>query len=582
LSGISLNAAWAQVIVRALVAGGVRHAMVAPGSRSAPLALALAEAAGQGEMQVHLHHDERTAAFHGLGAARWTGQPVALLCTSGTAGTHFHAAAAEARASGIPLVLLTADRPPDVRHAHAHQTIDQRGLFGPTVLLWRELGLPRAEDQALRHLQATVVQAVAATLGWPRGPVHLDVPFGDWLHPAGEPAHASGMLEKLIADLAPATRWWPSVPEPAPESWAAVEGLVREARRPLLVLGSLLAPWDGDAGDLEASGWAVLRDPAAWDAGTGIRGGHLEVMARTAWAHDLMPDLIIRAGGGPVSGTTLKWLAVCTAPVVHVQPDRDRWDADARATHVLTGAPGPLLKRLAAVGSPHDRTAWSRRWQVLRACAVAHARQASLPPEPDAVRTALAHWPADGLVMIGNSMPIRYADFVGSPRTRIVANRGAAGIDGQIATALGTRMASGLPTLLVTGDVSFLHDLGAWSGIRPGGAPFAVLLLDNDGGGIFHTLPIGEHPEACTPWCSTPHGLDPTQGLEGLGVVTHHPRDDEGLIRALEEAVRDDRPHVLRIVAERESGMAAWQALLDDGVRQVTASMESWTHSEEE
>ncbi|MEB3236011.1 MAG: 2-succinyl-5-enolpyruvyl-6-hydroxy-3-cyclohexene-1-carboxylic-acid synthase [Candidatus Sericytochromatia bacterium] len=581
MSGTSLNLAWARTIVRALVSGGVRHAMVAPGSRSAPLALALAEAAGAGQLQVHLHHDERTAAFQGLGAARWSGEPVALLCTSGTAGTHFHAAAAEARASGIPLVLLTADRPPDVRHAHAHQTIDQRGLYGPSVLFWRELGLPRADALALRHLQATVAQAVAATRGQPRGPVHLDVPFGDWLHPAAEPDMPAERLDALLATLPPVTRWWPTMPEPAPEAWDAVLALVREAERPLLVMGSLLAPWDGEAGSLEASGWAVLRDATAWDAGSGVPGGHLETMVRAAQALGLMPDLVIRVGGGPVSGSALRWLASLDVPVIQVQSDRERWDADGRATHVLTGAPGPLLARLAAAGSNGLRTVWSRTWQALREAASAHARETTLPPEPDAVRTALAHWPMEGLVVAGNSMAVRYVDFVGTTRARLLANRGASGIDGQVATALGARLASGLPTLLVTGDVSFLHDLGSWTGVRAGGAPLAVLLLDNDGGGIFHTLPIGAHPDACSPWCTTPHGLDPTQGLEGFGVVTHHPRDDAGLMRALDEALKDDRPHVLRIVAEREPGMAAWQAVLEEGGRRVAGRVGSWMEAKE-
>lgn len=558
--------------------------VMAPGSRSAPLALATADAAAGGRLQAHLHQDERVAAFVGLGIARYTGKPVALVCTSGTAGTHFHAAAAEARASGIPLVLITADRPPDLRHAHAHQTIDQRGLYGPSVLLWRDLGLPRAETSALRHLQATVAQAVAATLGVPRGPIHLNVPLGDWLHPGPDPAHHPDLLARLAADLPPVPRYGPTRLMPEAEALEAATALVREARRPLVVLGSLGAPWDGEAGPLEEAGFIVLRDPAAHAAGTGVRGGHLEVMVRAAAQLGLEPDLVIRAGAGPVSGTTLRWLAGLTVPVIQLQPDLERWDADGRATLVLPGTAGNLLAQLAVAreAKSESPSPWQAAWERLRTTAVNHAATAVLPPEPDAVRLALAHWPEHGQVVVGNSMPIRYVDFVGTNRVRILANRGAAGIDGQVATALGVRLAADAPTLLVTGDVAFLHDLGAWAAATAAGAPMAVLLLDNDGGGIFHTLPIGDHPAALTPWCTSPHGLDPSAALEAFGVVVHHPRDDAGLRHALDEALGDDRPHVLRIACERDSGMTAWLHVLSQGAARAAEAVRSWTRDREE
>lgn len=520
------NALWARVLVDELVRGGADHACVSPGSRSAPLALALAERADfAGDLGVSVHVDERAAAFFALGRARAGGRPVILACTSGSAGAHYLPALVEAHYSRVPLVVLTADRPPELRGIGAWQTIDQGALYGPYVR-WRAELLPPAPDAALlrdvRH-RAARAAALARGLGGDLGPgpVHLNVPLREPLDAAPVPGDVpDDVAEAPLAAVgrpggAPLVRVVGAERRLPADALAALADRVAGAGRGLILAGGI-DPGPGYAEAVAelaaAADWPILAEPTG-----GLRfgphdrsrvvAGYDAAVRIPGWARAHAPEIVLRLG------TSFTWKHVAAYLAGHPSAEQvvvDPWGTWDDPTHLaaarLACDPTWLCRALAdelgrrapAAGRRAAEAArWMAAWSDVRAAA-ARTRAALAAGDPAASGTAwifptvLEALPDGGLLWAANSMAVRDLDtWTGDgPRAvRAIASRGAAGIDGTVSSALGAASVTGRPAVLVAGDLAFLHDAGGLAAARLGGLDLAIVVVDDDGGGIFEHLP---------------------------------------------------------------------------------------------
>jgi 2-succinyl-5-enolpyruvyl-6-hydroxy-3-cyclohexene-1-carboxylate synthase len=532
-----LNLACAWALVDELVAGGVEHACLSPGSRSTPLAVALAR---HPDVTLHVHLDERSSAFFAVGLARASRRPVAIACTSGTAAAEFLPAVIEASQSRVPIAVLTADRPPRLRGTGANQTIDQPGLYGLYVRASIEMPLPETEGQDSWWRQAAR-EALDPLLGDPPGPVHINCPFEEPLTPSAD------------VELPAPTDERPELPRRPDAELTAEEGdrLAAEisGARGAVVMGA----WPGDlSGEAEfwggALGWPVVAEPTS----TGLRPGDALSAAQTllgdaSWAAAHRPELVIQVGATPTSRASQAFVASAERMIVadrwHLDPDPERhasWrlavDADALRDALRT-RPIDQAGGVALMGEHTEvaeRELWEGRllpppaeWREGWRAADTAARSAldafldgtSEPFEPRIARDVAAWIPDGGTLFVGNSTPIRDLDLAMAPRVglRVIGNRGASGIDGLVSTALG--IASAGPrsgpvewprpqaTVAVVGDLSFLYDLGAvaWNAHR--GIDLIVVVAVNGGGEIFSLLPQRELPEHRELFV-TPHGGD--------------------------------------------------------------------------
>ena len=582
---------FALTLVDELARAGVTDACLAPGSRSAPVALALAEHPG---IAVHVHLDERSAAFFALGAAKRSGRPAVVLCTSGTAAANLHPAVLEADHARTPLLVLTADRPPELRGTGANQATDQLKLYGQAVRWFCEVGVPGDDPAAGRYWRSLASRAWAEASGPPAGPVHLNLAFADPLVPTGPPAPAAGGWPRLGGAPAPGrpggapwTAAPPGVRAAAPGDVAALAEAVRANPRGVLVAGwgSDLDPEAVDA-FAAASGWPVLADPLS-----GSRRGPAAVSTydglvrapRFAAAH--RPTLAVRVGAAPTSKALTAWLDESIGQVV-VDPSAGWLDPGRTATLRLTADPSALLAAtatlLAAQGPAPGRGAegptpwvrppgpWLREWlEAERAAREAIDGLLDEWAEPFEGRVArdLVGWmPAGGTLVVGSSMPVRDVDAFARPREglRFVANRGLSGIDGFVATALGVAAAGDEPVAALCGDLALLHDASGLLGAagRPRGA--VLVVCDNDGGGIFSFLPQAELPgDLFEPLFGTPHGLDLMALAAAARVPARVVEKAADLVPALDAALAGGGTELVLVRSDRAANLARHRALAE-------------------
>ena len=507
-----LNAAFAATLVDEWARAGLVDAVVAPGSRSAPLALALAR---DDRVRLHVVLDERSAAFFALGLGLATGRPAVVCCTSGTAGAHFLPAVIEADLAGVPLLVCTANRPPELLDTGAGQTIDQLGLFGRAPRWFAAPGPPAGIDGAGAVWRAVAARAYTETLGPPAGPVHLDLAFREPLVPVDGGDSAPGAA-RAVAGRAGGAPWTVSSRGSRRLDAEAVGALA--ARLAAVERGLVVAGWGADV-DSEAVaalsgalGWPVLADTIS-----NVRcGPHAistyDALLRDArFSHAQRPDLVLRLGAPLTSKAATAWLD----PEIHqiaVDPD-GRWLDPHRAVSERVAADAdPLVGELLAAlrGRSRPASTWLDGW-----LAAEHAARAAIdaildaddvPFEGRIARDIAAAVPDGGALLVASSMPVRDLEGFAAPRTgvRVFANRGANGIDGLVSTTLGiacgrhgmdiagTRRAA---TVALLGDLAFLHDCNGLLGAATRGIDATFVVVDNGGGGIFHFLPPRRLPE---------------------------------------------------------------------------------------
>lgn len=542
------NTALASAFAEELFRCGVRQAVVSPGSRSTPLAVALWREPG---IEVTVALDERSGSFFALGAARASGRPVALLCTSGTAAANFHPAVAEADLSAVPLIVLTADRPPELRAVGAGQTIDQIKLFGAAVRWFSEVGNHDADDAGLLHYRSTACRAFALAAGDPRpGPVHLNLPWREPLAPVADRGAVTATRPLALEGRGdrPLTAVDVPVSQASLPTLDAVVTAIGASDRVLLVAGrqpdpALREPLTRMAGICQA---VILAEPTSQlRFGPHDRSAVITAYDRIVARRDpaLAPDLIIRIGETPTSKRLRGWIAgLDDLEQIVIDPAGDWYEPSRTADLILRTDPAVLLRQL------ENRTehrierggdgAFARAWQEAEA-EERHRIESAWPSagdprpteaEPEgplpagAVHAALARGYADGeIVYTASSLPIRdQEEALPTLPTDVhfIANRGANGIDGLLASGLGAARVTGRPVTVITGDLGFFHDVSSLALARDVTTPVRVVVLDNGGGGIFDRLPqkeaLGESEfEALM---ATPSGLSVEAAAELYGL----------------------------------------------------------------
>ncbi len=496
---------------------GLAGACTSPGSRSTPLVLTLARRAG---LPTWSHVDERVAGFFALGVAKQSGRPAAVACTSGTAAAHYLPAVIEAHEARVPLIVLTADRPPELREVGAGQTIDQLKLYGDAVKWFFEVGTHRATPERLRWIRALAFRAYATAVGGRPGPVHLNFP----------------LREPLVLDepLPPAD----VEGEPLPRARrGAPRGVIElELGERAVIVAGRHERRDGLAEALPAAA-AALGAPLLADPLSGARRGpaavaHYDELLRDpvfATAH--RPDTVLRVGDLPTSKALRQWLAgLDGARQVAFDPE-GAWQDPASVVGELLDA-DPAAWARAQAGAPRER-AWLESWRGADAAAaeaIADVLRDGLS-EP-AVARALARLPAEVTVFTASSMPVRDVEGFWPARDappRVLAHRGANGIDGTLAAAFGAA-AAGARVVVHLGDVALAHDLGALLCASRLGLELTVVLVDNGGGGIFDFLPVATQTDAFEEHVATPTGLE-AERVAALFGLRYEPVEDIAAVR---------------------------------------------------
>jgi 2-succinyl-5-enolpyruvyl-6-hydroxy-3-cyclohexene-1-carboxylate synthase len=542
---------------------GVAEAVVSPGSRSTPLALALDAHPG---LRLHVVHDERSAGYLALGVARATGRPALVACTSGTAAVHFHAAVVEADLAAVPMLVLTADRPPELHGVLAPQTIDQRRLYGSSVRWYCEPGPPEAGGAPWwRDLARDALSRATGSLP---GPVHLDLAFREPLlgegdvrpsppdEPAGGGAGAPGrpagvpwgLTDEEVAGLAPVL--------------SARRGVVVAGERAALDVDEAEAVWrlaDHLGWPVLADGPSGLRFPRRGLVSTGDL-----LLRHRPFAEAHVPEVVLRLGGLLTSKVTGQWLAASGATQVALDRFGRCPDPDRVLARSFSAVPADAARALTAAAPAAAPRGWREAWVEAEATArAAIDRTAGVglaaPGEPAIAMDVAAMVPAGGNLVASSSMPVRDLEWFAAPRrdVRFLANRGANGIDGVTSTAVGVAVGSGRPTVLLTGDLAFLHDAGALTALGTRPVDLTVVVVDNDGGGIFSFLPQGARlaPDTFERLFGTPHGVDLVALARAHGLPVEEVSSRAGLRAALAGARARGGARVVVIRTDRAANV---------------------------
>ena len=534
---------------------GVRHAVISPGSRSTPMALALT---ARPELAVHVAHDERVASFIALGIGL-QGTPAILLCTSGTAAAHFHAAVVEAHQSAVPMIICTADRPPELRDVGAAQTIDQTKLYGDAVRWFHDPGV--ADSAAAHTWRSLAAHSFSSSTGaWP-GPVHLNLPFREPLVGVAAPLPARRAAPGRSVSLS-------SSAAASHDALVDLAALLNRGRG-VIVAGHGCGDPAAVASLAQALGWPVLADSRS-----GLR--HLNEVAVAAadqllrhvgFASQHIPDVVLRLGEPPASKVLNQWLTASNAVQIQISAVPTWADPDAAISHRLTADVAQVCRSLVALALA---SAADARWLTDWTTAEAHAQQAittaldngpsAALTEPLVARSLGAALPANAHLVVSSSMPIRDVEWFGeiTEGVTVHCNRGANGIDGVVATAIGVAVATGAPTALLIGDVAFVHDSSALIALMSRrNADLRIVVVDNDGGGIFSFLPQASAlaSERFEQLFGTPHGTD----LVALAAAHSIPAATVHTLAELRAALAVAGPQVVRVQSTRDANVAVHQ-----------------------
>jgi 2-succinyl-5-enolpyruvyl-6-hydroxy-3-cyclohexene-1-carboxylate synthase len=578
-----------RAFVEELVRCGMRAACTSPGSRSAPLVLSLAR---ERRLRCFSHVDERCAGFFALGLAKSSGLPVAVACTSGTAVAELAPAAIEAREARVPLLLLSADRPAELRENGAGQSIDQLKIFGDAAKWFVEVELAEAGEQQLRWVRTLACRAYWTALEGRPGVVHLNFPLreplvGDFQLPVDASARAGGLpyVRRPSTPLAPAAQL------------RELAEFVASAARGVLVAGrherdTRLAR--AASAFAQAAGWPLLADPLS-----GARRGEAAIAHYDALLRDeelrasLVPDLVVRVGDLPVSNPLRTWLADLDSEVrqVALDPESAWQDPASVLSDSLALEPAPALAELAELhgGEPRagpvlDRD-WLARWRSadeLAAGAMLGALGDEELSEPLVARELGVLLPARATLFVASSMPVRDIETFWPARAdppRVLCNRGANGIDGTVSAAFGAAARGEDPVVLLIGDVALAHDIGGLIAARRLGLKLTIVLLDNGGGGIFDFLAVARAPMALAPDASapeqdlytahiaTPTGLDFADAARLYGLAHERPADLPSFRRALEHALAGESSSIVEVRTRRADNVAlharVWRAVAE-------------------
>jgi 2-succinyl-5-enolpyruvyl-6-hydroxy-3-cyclohexene-1-carboxylate synthase len=551
-----------------LIRCGLRDVVLAPGSRSTPLAMAFFDAEQRGLIRLHVRIDERSASFAALGMAKAARCPVAVLCTSGTAAANFHPAVIEADESGVPLLVLTADRPPELRATGANQAIDQVKLYGSAVRWFCEVGVPERRQGAVGYWRSLACQSWAlasGSAGALPGPVHLNLALRDPLTP--DPPGTPGSED------------WP---EPLDgradgEPWTRLG----EAQRPEAQLD---LPWtergvvvcgdgDYDAAAIvelaERAGWPVLAEPSSGARhGPNALPAYQYLLATEDFVAAHRPDVLVSAGRPGLSRAQLAFLGAPVSRHVVIAQGPGRWaDPQRAATDVAAG--------IRLTGSPAGPAGWLDGWrradEAARRAVDALLDSGDSLSEPRLARDLGHGLPEGALLWMGSSLPVRDLDCHLTPRAdiRVLASRGASGIDGTTSAAIGAALAHGGPAFALIGDLAFLHDApGLALGSGEPRPDLCLIVVNNDGGGIFSGLEQAAFPGPFERLFGTPHGTSLRHLAAAFSLPYQRLEHPDDLVKALPGAGL----RILEATTDRAAGTALRAELRREAASAVRAA----------
>ncbi|MBX7258228.1 MAG: 2-succinyl-5-enolpyruvyl-6-hydroxy-3-cyclohexene-1-carboxylic-acid synthase [Candidatus Hydrogenedentes bacterium] len=572
----NINALWAGLLVEELLRNGVEAFVISPGSRSTPLTAALGI---EPRAKKFVHFDERGAAYFALGHARATRCPVALICTSGTAVANYYPAVVEASMSQVPLIVITADRPPELLDTGANQTIDQTRFFGVYARWYAALPCPEA-TVAPEVVLTTVDQAVYRATHGQAGPVHINCAFREPLAPV-KSAEVFGAylksVEPWLSGNAPFTTYMNGEPAMHADTQRDALKLLQQAERGLLLVGQLASPKEtGSVLKLaKALRWPVFADIASglrMDDTSNVVVHWLDLALASKRANEtLRPDVVLQIGGAVTSKRLAQFLAA-HPPVAHVRVAEHplRHDPAHNTTVRVQANVETFCNWLSAAQNKHADSPWLLGMRAIGE-EVGKAVTARLMIREDITEPGIA-WtlskraPAKSVLFAGNSMPIRDMDMFSAPRHDdifVVANRGASGIDGNIATAAGLAHGLDKTVTAVIGDLAALHDLNSLTLLKDTPEPVVLVIVNNNGGGIFHFLPIADHEAVFEPYFGTPHGFAFQHVATMMGLGYSRPKSLKDFAAAYEHALELGNSSIIEVSTDRRENRAVHEALLD-------------------
>ncbi len=555
--------AYLTAVIDELVAGGVRKVVLSPGSRSTPLALLLAACP---EIHIYLDIDERSAGFLALGMAKAERRPVALVCTSGTATANYYPAVVEAFYARVPLIVMTADRPHELLHVGAPQTIQQAGMYGNYVKSASEIDIPEQDLTMIRHDRLICARAVALAVTRPYGPVHLNFPLREPLVPQIPEPWPENRFDSAAVRVTAGVRTLPGT-----EVEVLAAGL-KGIKKGLIICGELEA---ADAGAellrlAERLGFPLLADPLSGlrrpDAGATVIWSYDTFLRAEHTAASFHPELILHFGAVPVSKGLKLWLKGQTCPQFVVDGG-DGWrDPEGTARKMIYCDEAWLCRTLADRLPRQNDREWIGRWQRVSgetANALADVRHRPLLDEMQVFACLQDLLPADAHLFAGNSMPIRELDtFLTGDHSfpAVYANRGVNGIDGVVSTAVGVSLVK-KHTVLVIGDLSFFHDMNGLLAARQHHADLTIILMNNDGGGIFSFLPQASEKKYFEALFGTPHGLDFAHAAALYGADYSEVTELAGFEQALKHAFHRSGLKIIEVPVSRSENVAGHRRL---------------------
>jgi 2-succinyl-5-enolpyruvyl-6-hydroxy-3-cyclohexene-1-carboxylate synthase len=568
-----MNRLWGYLIIEELVRNGVDYFVISPGSRSTPLTATVAQ---HPQAQKIVCLDERGAAFHALGYARATGNPAVLICTSGSAAANYLPAVIEASIDHIPLIILSADRPPELRQTGANQAIDQVNLYGSYPLWQFDLPCPTAE---MSHsvVLTTIDLAVSKSRQAPGGVVQLNCMFREPFGSMDAQVEIPGSLAKWNESRSPYTRYANKVTIPTPDEIQSLINMMKCTRKGVLVVGQLKSTADIEA-VIELSkrlDWAVFADV---QSGLRLRRElpnlihYFDRLLLTDISRELEQiETIVQIGTRIVSSRWLKWIEQYPPRnYIVVVNDGDRHDPSHLVSLRIESDIAYLCQQLSQQFRDVLRSTWVLKIRSASdkiSVTAAKFLKTTKLTEPLIVRTIseLIHSSYGYGLWLGNSMPIRDLDMYGVATyyqsTRIGANRGTSGIEGAIAAATGFAVGLQYPVTAIVGDLSSLHDLNSFALLRRNAQPVIVVIINNDGGGIFSFLPISKSTEIFDPYFGTPHGLEFSQAAGMFKLDYYHPQTADELIRDYQQALANHRSAVIEVTTDRSENLQVHQAL---------------------
>jgi 2-succinyl-5-enolpyruvyl-6-hydroxy-3-cyclohexene-1-carboxylate synthase len=529
---------------------GMRHASTSPGSRNTPLLLSLARQPG---IRTWSHIDERCAGFFALGAAKASGLPVAVTCTSGTAAANLAPSVIEAHEARVPLVVLTADRPPELRDVGAGQTIDQLKLYGDAVKWFFEVGVHEATNSSLRWIRTLACRTYWTAIDGRRGPVHVNFPLREPLI-LDEPLPDD---DTGRADGQPFVVW-------ARPPGGSFGGGTPPAGRIVIVAGGGLSRPSADllVRAAERAELPLLADPLSGARRGGAVVVRYDLLLRDpGFAAAQRPEFVIRVGDLPTSKPLRSWLAGLDVAQVALDPD-GVWHDPASVVGVrIPAGIGSLLSADDPGGSISSEPGWLHSWRAAdEAASGAIAKALGDELSEPLVAAKLGEWlRPEATLFVASSMPIRDVELffgAGDDLPRVLANRGANGIDGTVSAAFGAAAATDGPAVLLIGDVALAHDIGGLLAARRLELSLTIMLLNNNGGGIFHFLPVAGQTDAFERHIATPHGLDFAHAAALYGCGYERPETIVELGRAVDRSVHSSGTTIIEITTSRAENLA--------------------------